>query len=376
MKTIRTIAMLALIALVAACGGGGGGTSTPPDAEGGDSGGDETGGDTTANTTLSDTAASATSQAISIAALSTLSQVGGAAPAGQVVTKAALEALKQSGSLSTTVTGTNGGSCAVTASGSSSTTTDPMTLALSGTMQCDAYAETIALSGGDTSVILTGAISISFTGSMSQDFSSIEISSSMSWTDLAASIAGTTYSDVSGDYTLSISGGIGSLAFAESGTVGNCAVSNTYTFTSELEETPEAPAEASTPTDPGTSEEENLDDAFVVTSTLVIYGQDGTFLGVVDTNRFNSDSVCNGFGTYGSRYSSYSIWNEYGTYGGDYGINSAFNEYGSYPPILYEWDGVNLNALYYVTTNPYKNPRIDAYAMLGELRSYGCNIER
>jgi hypothetical protein len=65
-----------------------------------------------------------------------------------------------------------------------------------------------------------------------------------------------------------------------------------------------------------------------------IYAQDGTYLGRLNSNRYDSESVANPYGRYGSRYSSTSINNPYSTYGSPYSSQSATNPYTSTPPVV------------------------------------------
>lgn len=58
---------------------------------------------------------------------------------------------------------------------------------------------------------------------------------------------------------------------------------------------------------------------------------DRKFIGKV-SNRYESDSIFNKYGSYGSKYASDSIWNPYGTYGSKYSSDSATNPYTSTPP--------------------------------------------
>jgi len=60
-------------------------------------------------------------------------------------------------------------------------------------------------------------------------------------------------------------------------------------------------------------------------------------LGCINCNRYDSDSVLNKSGTYGSTYGD-TIWSSYGQYGGDYGTYSPWNEYSSNGPKLYTKD--------------------------------------
>ena len=67
-------------------------------------------------------------------------------------------------------------------------------------------------------------------------------------------------------------------------------------------------------------------------STLV--AEDGTFLGNLTSDKYDTKSICNPYGDQGSKYSAKSIWNEYGKYGGKYGEYSPFNEYSTKPPLI------------------------------------------
>lgn len=66
-----------------------------------------------------------------------------------------------------------------------------------------------------------------------------------------------------------------------------------------------------------------------------IYGQDGTYLGRLNANRYDSESVANPYGRYGSPYSATSINNPYSLYGSAYSSLSARNRYTSTPPVVY-----------------------------------------
>lgn len=63
-----------------------------------------------------------------------------------------------------------------------------------------------------------------------------------------------------------------------------------------------------------------------------LLAQDGQFLGMLSSNKYQSDSVMNEYGSYGSKYSSTSIFNQYGQYGSRYATYSPFNPYTSTPP--------------------------------------------
>jgi hypothetical protein len=65
-----------------------------------------------------------------------------------------------------------------------------------------------------------------------------------------------------------------------------------------------------------------------------IYAQDGSYLGRLNANRYDPESVSNPYGQYGSRYSSKSINNPYSTYGSVYSTQSPNNPYSVTPPVV------------------------------------------
>lgn len=90
-----------------------------------------------------------------------------------------------------------------------------------------------------------------------------------------------------------------------------------------------------------------------------VFGDDGQFLGRF-TNRFDSQSVLNQFGNYGSPYSSTSTNNTYGQYGSPYSSLSARSPYATRPPTIVK----NGQAIGYYTMNQFKTPGVSpAYAM-------------
>jgi hypothetical protein len=58
-----------------------------------------------------------------------------------------------------------------------------------------------------------------------------------------------------------------------------------------------------------------------------LYAPDGTFLGNVNSNPYDPNSIANPYGQYGSPYSPNSINNPYGQYGSPYSPNSVNNPY-------------------------------------------------
>lgn len=89
-------------------------------------------------------------------------------------------------------------------------------------------------------------------------------------------------------------------------------------------------------------------DPTLLGTILVAY--DGQFLGNINTNRYDPDSLANPYGTYGNQYSILSIWNVFGMYGSSYGIYSPWNSFAINPPFIIQ-DG---EAIGYLTTNSFK----------------------
>ena len=66
-----------------------------------------------------------------------------------------------------------------------------------------------------------------------------------------------------------------------------------------------------------------------------LYAEDGTYLGKVNSNQNDPESISNPFGKYGSKYSPTSINNESGAYGSKISLQSANNPNTSHAPNLY-----------------------------------------
>jgi hypothetical protein len=80
-----------------------------------------------------------------------------------------------------------------------------------------------------------------------------------------------------------------------------------------------------------------------------VLAADGTFLGNLNPNKYDQESIFNQYGPYGSRYSPTSIFNPYGTYGSKYSALSPFNSYTATPPAIY----VDGNEIGHLTVNKY-----------------------
>ncbi len=96
-----------------------------------------------------------------------------------------------------------------------------------------------------------------------------------------------------------------------------------------------------------------------------IMASDGTYLGSIDSNEYQSKSIMNEYGSHGSRYGSTSIFNDYSQYGGSLGRHSPFNSLASDPPRVYR----DKEFVGFLTLNKFKSPRVDPYALIGYLKT-------
>lgn len=92
--------------------------------------------------------------------------------------------------------------------------------------------------------------------------------------------------------------------------------------------------------------------------TLHLYGgtNHDVYLGCLNCSSYDTNSIWNEYGTYGSRYNSKSIWNEYGTYGSEYNSLCPWNSYSTNSPVVVDKEG---NFYGYFTTNQYKSDRAE-----------------
>lgn len=74
---------------------------------------------------------------------------------------------------------------------------------------------------------------------------------------------------------------------------------------------------------------------------LHLYGgtSHDVYLGCLNCNAFDNNSIWNAYGTYGSKYNTTSIWNKYGTYGSEYNSLSPWNRYSLTPPVVVDKTG-------------------------------------
>lgn len=83
-------------------------------------------------------------------------------------------------------------------------------------------------------------------------------------------------------------------------------------------------------------------------STPQVYSH-GKYLGNLNNNQYDPNSVSNPYGKYGSEYSPDSINNPYGKYGSEYSNQSANNPYATDAPKVY------VNDRYNSSLNEYPN---------------------
>lgn len=79
----------------------------------------------------------------------------------------------------------------------------------------------------------------------------------------------------------------------------------------------------------------------ILGQTLHIYGGQGhdEYLGCLNCNSYDKNSIWNEYGIYGNNYSPKSIWNSYSKFGNDYNPYSPWNNYSSNPPVIVDKDG-------------------------------------
>lgn len=69
-------------------------------------------------------------------------------------------------------------------------------------------------------------------------------------------------------------------------------------------------------------------------SVPILMSGDGSFLGIITSNRVETKSICNSVGDYGSSVGSMSMRNRISDYGSQISDYSAYNRYASRPPVI------------------------------------------
>lgn len=77
-------------------------------------------------------------------------------------------------------------------------------------------------------------------------------------------------------------------------------------------------------------------DAF--SETTIVDGRTGKYLGNLNSNQFDPNSVSNEFGRYGSKFSPDSINNPYSEHGSRFSNDSPNNPYATNPPVIFHHD--------------------------------------
>jgi len=96
------------------------------------------------------------------------------------------------------------------------------------------------------------------------------------------------------------------------------------------------------------------------------------FLGCLTGGKYDSDSIWNKYGDYGSRYSDKSIWNRYGDYGSKYSDYSPWARYGSNAPAIIDEDW---NFYGYFSVNPYHKKRTELQFCIFLLKNYDYIVD-
>ena len=129
------------------------------------------------------------------------------------------------------------------------------------------------------------------------------------------------------------------------------------------------PLPTPTPVLSGQSFPSFLDNFSHLDGSSYLMAQDGEYIGEISSNQFDSESICNDFGKFGSEFSNTSIRNEFGPYGSEFRTYSAYNPFTSSPPLIlfndYR-DGIHLG---YLTKNDFLYESLDPDLLL---LSLGC----
>jgi flagellar motility protein MotE (MotC chaperone) len=102
---------------------------------------------------------------------------------------------------------------------------------------------------------------------------------------------------------------------------------------------------------------------------LHLISQDNKYLGLLSSDVYERDSICNSSGKYGNQYDSNSIHNQFGSYGSEFSSDSPYSEHGQSPPVIV-FQG---QAIAVVTRNKYLAsdlPKIDPSELLFAYQCY------
>lgn len=93
---------------------------------------------------------------------------------------------------------------------------------------------------------------------------------------------------------------------------------------------------------------------------------DGTYLGKISRDKYDTKSILNDYGKHGSTYERECIFNTLGDYGGTIGRHSPFNTTTFDPPKIYTKDGAFVG---YLSKNTTLTPRLDPDVLIGWLKN-------
>ena len=94
--------------------------------------------------------------------------------------------------------------------------------------------------------------------------------------------------------------------------------------------------------------------------SIPLFSGRGEYIGDLDSNSYNNNSICNEYGQFGGEYSSQSIFNQYGNNGSSYSSTGAYNDNAQSPPYFY-FKGSRI----YVSTNSNIPNRISPGVLYG-----------
>jgi len=91
-------------------------------------------------------------------------------------------------------------------------------------------------------------------------------------------------------------------------------------------------------------------------ATVIAQDEKNTYIGKL-CNKYDSESIFNEYGIYGSKFSPTSIWNEFSAFGSPFSAYSAFNKLTLTPPVIIK----NGKIIAYITVNKSIQAGISPY---------------
>ena len=96
----------------------------------------------------------------------------------------------------------------------------------------------------------------------------------------------------------------------------------------------------------------------------VVIADDGEMLGKITKSAFDSKSIGNEFGEYGSRFRTKSLFNAFSKYASNFSSESAFNPSATKPPMIL----LKGKVVGHLTMNKAISPRADPFAVIGYVK--------